>query len=183
MGLPVWLAYLLDGIYEGLPVEQSKQFNLDWPNAIPEGSDLSKVKYLFLEWLLIDPEHGVIRFNNDLSISKVAALLRATIDGKIISEEEWAAAGDAAWDAAGDAAGAAWDAAGAAAGAARDAARDAARGAARGAGEAAWAAARAARDAARGAARGAAWDAAREAQAKKILELLSNAPVPKPIAA
>jgi hypothetical protein len=73
------------------------------------------------------------------------------------SDQELAAARDAAWAAARDAAGdAAWDAAMAAArAAARDAARDAARVAAS---DAAWAAARAAaRDAARDAARVAAW--------------------------
>ncbi len=76
----------------------------------------------------------------------------------------WDAARNAAWDAARDAA---WAAAGAAA---RDAAWDAAGAAAR---AAAWDAARAAAwDAARAAARAAAWDAARDAMKADFLEIV-----------
>jgi hypothetical protein len=95
----------------------------------------------------------------------------------LASDEELAAAWDAARDAAGDAArAAAWDAARAAAwaaarAAARDAAGDAARDAARAAaGAAAWAAAR---DAAGDAAGEAAGDAAWEAQKEKLIQILT----------
>ena len=85
------------------------------------GADLSKVENLFLEWLLIDPVHGVSRFNPDPCIPAVAALHRRVADGDSVNPEEWDAAGDAAW-----AAGAAWAARAAAEAAARAAAGDAA---------------------------------------------------------
>ena len=76
----------------------------------------------------------------------------------------------AARDAAGDAAWAAWDAAWAARAAARAAAGDAARAARDAARHAAWAA----RDAARGAARDAAWDAAGAAQSAAFRQLVTT---------
>jgi hypothetical protein len=172
LGLPVWLAYLVDAIYEGLSVEKSRQFNLDWPKAIPVGKDLSLVIHQFLEWLLIDPVEGVCRFNDHPSIKNVAALHRQIIDGEIVTEQEWAAAKDAAWEAAGTAAGAARTAraaARAAARTAREAAGEAARAAAR---EAAGAAAREAAGDAAGDAWEAAWEAAWDAQAHKLISLL-----------
>jgi hypothetical protein len=184
LGLPVWLAHLVDAIYEGLSVGKSRQFNLDWPKAIPEGADLSLVIHQFLEWLLIDPVEGVCRFNDHQSIKNVAALHRQIIDGEIVTEQEWAAARDAAWAAAGTAAvpaRTARDAARTARDAARAAARAAAWEAARTAREAEWEAARAAWeaaraaawDAAREAAWEAAWEAAGEAQAHKLISLLT----------
>ena len=125
-GIPESIAYLMDEIFEALPNEQAKEFPLKLVKSIQVGADLSKVENLFLEWLLIDPVHGVSRFNPDPCIPAVAALHRRVADGDSVNPEEWDAAGDAAW-----AAGAAW--------AARAAAW-----AAWAAGDAAWAAAGAA---------------------------------------
>jgi len=108
--------------------------------------------------------------NPDLRSIEACNVAEAFAYGKA-TEEELAAAGDAAWAAAGDADGlaawAAWAAAAAAAAAAWDAAWDAARDAAgSAAGDAGAAAGAAAWDAAR--------DAARDAQIKNLIELCST---------
>ena len=95
-------------------------------------SRYTKLESEFLHWLLVDPEHGVIRFATEDErpcIEAVADLHKRALQGNVVLDEEWRRAWDAARDAAWDAAwAAARDAAWAAA---RDAARDAARAAAR----------------------------------------------------
>lgn len=53
----------------------------------------------FMHWLLVDPEHGVIRFATDAerpAIEAVAALHLRAIHGEQVLDEEWAAAWAAA---------------------------------------------------------------------------------------
>ena len=155
--IPESIAILMDSIFEELPDNHAKEFPLRFIRAIPVGSDLSKIENLFLEWILIDPKHGVIQFNPDPSILKVAELHRRVIDGDAVSDSEWDAAGTraAAWAgrAAAGAAGTDWDADW----------------------DAAWAAARAASRAAAWASRAAARDAQVVVQAEKLIELMAAA--------
>ena len=72
---------------------------------------LTLLESQFLHWLLVDPEHGVIRFATEKerpAIEAVANLHQRAINGNVVLDEEWAAARAAARDAAWDAA---WDAA------------------------------------------------------------------------
>lgn len=98
-GLPLWLCYLFDSIFEGLSNEDAIKFPLESIAAIPVGVDLEPVRHMLAIWRLVDPDQGVIRFNNHESIIKVAELhKRALIEE--VSEKEWsAAAADAAADA------------------------------------------------------------------------------------
>jgi hypothetical protein len=132
IGIPVWMAYLIDGIFEGLPEEQAKEFPVRFIEALPVGVDLEPVKHHFLYWLLADPEYGVIRFCMEEQEVKAAVEQVANLHKQALTTDPPT---PAAWDAA---RAAAWAAAWAAARAA------------------AWAAAR---DAAWAAARDAAWDA------------------------
>ncbi len=131
LGIPEWLAYLEDGLFEALPNEKAKEFPLRFLEAIPVGADLEIVYYKFCHWLLTDPEHGVLRLMpreaepevHDV-IVRVAMLHERAIAGDMPEEGDWAAARAAAWDAAWAAAraaarAAAWDAAWAAARAAQ----------------------------------------------------------------
>lgn len=147
-GIPESIAHLMDGIFEGLPNEQAKEFPLSGINSIQVGADLTKVENLFIEWLLIDPTHGINRFNSNPCIPAVAALHRRVVNGGPVSSEEWTSARN---DAAVYAAYAA-----------------AAYGAAVYAAYASYAAAAYAT---------AAREAAREAQSQKLIELLAAAPV------
>jgi hypothetical protein len=103
----------------------------------------------FMRWMLVDPEHGVIRFATDEerpAIASVAALHDLAINCCVVPDKQkWAAAWDAAWAAA--------------CAANVPAARDAARAAARAAGgPAAWYAA---------------WYAAWDAQLAKLNEIIA----------
>jgi hypothetical protein len=184
LGIPQWLAYVEDTLFENQPNKESKTFPRRFLEAIPVGADCEEALYPYLILVV----RSVIPFCNDIvreAVHDVLSLLEencrdkdklaaagdaawaaARAAGDAAGDAAWAAAGDAAWAAAGDAwdaawAAAAWAAAGAAAGdAAGDAARAAARAAGDAAGDAAGAAARAAGDAAWDAA---AWAAARAA--------------------
>jgi hypothetical protein len=180
LGVPEELARLQDAIFEGLSPERARTFPREFLTAINVGADLSKVGNRFMVWLLIDPDHGVVRYADERgadAIRAVAALHERVAEGDTVTDAAWTAARETAWTAAR----AAWDAAWyAAEAAARDAARAAGWAAAGAAGNAAWAA-RVAGTAARDAARAAGWAAARAgtaagaAQADKLLELLRTA--------
>ena len=151
LGLPIWLAYLEDHLFETLPIEEAKTWPRRFAEAIPVGvvvHDIVLAK--ILRWTLADPEFGVRYATDDDEIRGYIDGVVAGFDAEISSgglataEQREAAARDV-W--------AAWAARDRAARAARDvwaarAARDA---------WAAWAA-RDARDRAARAARDA-WDA------------------------
>jgi hypothetical protein len=163
-GIPRILARLEDRIFEGLPDDLSQTWPERFFNAIKPGADLTKVWPKFAIWLLIDAEHGVIKYASRpdcrSAIQRVAELYQS--NG---TKEEFRAAAAAAAYAAAYAAYAAADAADAAADAAAYAAADAAYAAAD--------AADAAADAADAAA-----DARQKAfvvQSEKLLELMAEA--------
>ena len=162
LGIPEVLAWLQDSIFEGLSPKDAKEFPLNFLNAVNVGSDLSQVGDKFLHWLLVDPEHGVIKYaTNKKAVQDVADLYERKINGETINRDVWgAAAADVVRAAA---------ATTAYAGYAGYAATRAAYAAAYTA-----AATRAAADAASGAASGASGsDAARSTQAEKLIELIS----------
>jgi hypothetical protein len=53
-GIPQMLARLEDCIFEGLPVEDARQWPERFMGAIQPGADLSRVGWQFLHWLLTD---------------------------------------------------------------------------------------------------------------------------------
>jgi len=163
IGVPRILASLEDSIFEGLPPQEAQMWPTRFADAIQEGADLSLVWPKFAVWLLVDSEHGVIRFaKNDTQravIRHVADLYQQTVDGETITISDWQSVRSAA-----DAAYAAYAAADAdaAAYAAAAAYADAATATAYAADATAYAA-----DAAR--------QQARIAQADKLIELLKSA--------
>ena len=61
IGIPEWLAYLEDSLFESLPNGQAKEWPIRFLEAIPVGADLGPVLPKFCLWLLVHPEHGVLR--------------------------------------------------------------------------------------------------------------------------
>ena len=129
LGLPVFLAYLDEHIFEKLPLEEAKGWPLRFIEAVPVGVDLELVFPRFMHWLLSDPD-GVRQYADARTVpimDTIVAMYARRIEGIPFDVAAAGAAVDAAWAAAGaaggDAAGAAWAAARAAAGAAVDAAR------------------------------------------------------------
>ncbi len=171
LGIPMLLARLEDGIFEGLPNDVAKEFPLRFLNAVPVGVDLADVFPKFMLWLLIDETHGVYQYGYEkgkIAIQAVADLYKRKIAGEDINIDEWLLARkNAAAAYAADAAAYAADAAAYAADAAAYASAYAAAYAA--AAAAAVAAAYAAADA---------YDAARQkhriAQANKLIELIEQ---------
>ena len=75
LGLPVFLAYMDEHIFERLPLEEAKGWPLRFIEAVPVGVDLELVFPRFMHWLLSDP-HGMresadartLRIIDDLTI-------------------------------------------------------------------------------------------------------------------
>lgn len=62
-------------------------------NAIKIGADVSLVVSKFMHWLLVDAEHGVIKFSKNKPILQVVAdLYKRKIDGENVGINEWLAA-------------------------------------------------------------------------------------------
>lgn len=56
LGLPVFLAYLDEHIFESLPANEAKQWPLRFTEAVPVGVDLGQIFPCFMHWLLCDPQ-------------------------------------------------------------------------------------------------------------------------------
>jgi hypothetical protein len=166
LGIPRILAKLEDGIFESLENGRSKAWPEQFLSAVAVGSDLSLVWPKFAIWLLTDPKFGVLQYakteKSKKPINDVAEAYSLVVSGSR-KEIDWSAlrAAAAAYAYAAYAYAAAYAAA---AYAYADAAYAAA------------AAADAAADA-DAAARISKRKALREAQAEKLLELMSEAPV------
>ena len=86
LGIPEVLAWLEDGIFEGLENGRAKAWPEEFLEAVQVGADLSMVWPRFAHWLLVDPEHGVIRHTKTdrtrKAIEDVAALYQRWISGE-----------------------------------------------------------------------------------------------------
>ncbi len=81
LGIPVELARLEDRLFELLPVADAMAWPERFLSAIEPGANLSKVWTQWAIWMLVDPEHGLIRFagkRDDVraAIQQVADLYR-----------------------------------------------------------------------------------------------------------
>lgn len=98
LGIPESIAHLEDGIFEGLPPEEAR----DWPGqfleSIPVGADLDLVVHHFILWMVESPDIGL--GNSALQAGRnrleaVAGLLRRMINGDRPTDAEWAAVQEA----------------------------------------------------------------------------------------
>ena len=165
LGIPRILARLEDGIFESLSNGLAQKWPERFLSAIEPGADLSEVWPKFAVWMLVDKKWGVLQFaktaRSKKAIQDVADAYKSVIKDKTL-RPDWETLRAAAAAAAYAAAAAAYAAAAAAAYAA---------------------AAAAAADGQRGKAYESARKKWREAQADKLIELLSAAPVPEKTAA
>lgn len=88
LGIPRVLAYLEDGIFEGLPNEKAKEFPIQFLEAIPVGVDLEPVWRKFMIWLLIDENEGVIRHAKTAKTKKVIKDVAKAFYYKTVSREK-----------------------------------------------------------------------------------------------
>jgi hypothetical protein len=169
MGLPDWLIYLAEKIYEGLPNDERLAFPVKLLESIPVSVNLEPIKHK----LAIVRLTKLASENAGVSecINTVIELHKLELIGKSPCNDDWSAAWSAAWSArsawsAESAARSAESAAWSAAWSARSA--ESAESAARSAESAAWSAAWSARSAE------SAWSAAWSAESENLIELLSE---------
>ena len=102
LGWPVWLAYLQDKIFEGLPSPEEQAWPEDLMRAIPPGlpeAVFSRIRNRFLHDMLVQqvlplvPEEGTAIRE---AIFGVVALLQRCLNGEAISQDEWRSAAVAA---------------------------------------------------------------------------------------
>ncbi len=93
LGIPLVLAHLQDGIFEGLPEKEAMLWPSLFAQATPIGADLSLVWPRFAHWLLVDPADGVLRHARSeaarSAINGVAALFAKQVSGEAISRAKW----------------------------------------------------------------------------------------------
>jgi hypothetical protein len=102
LGIPILLARLEDGIFEGLSVKESKIWPAKFLCAIKPGADLSKVGPKFLIWLLED----IIQYAKSagkIAIQDVINLYKKQLNGENITSIQWSAVRSTAYAAATDA--------------------------------------------------------------------------------
>lgn len=109
LGIPKALAHLEDHIFEGLPTPLAKEWPLQFANAIQVGADLSMVIPKLMAWLMKDLK----KYTQPLSeqrkaLQRVRKLYERRIAGDEVSDQEFAYAADAAARAAARAADAAY---------------------------------------------------------------------------
>jgi hypothetical protein len=138
LGLPEWLARLEDRIFEGLPAAEARDFARDFLEAIPVGSDLTRVRWRFQAALMevnlavvanlaidddlrkqvVDAIFAVLELNRRAielgSLDESAAQSARSAAESATWSAEWSSAWAAAWAAASAAASAAAESASAA---------------------------------------------------------------------
>ena len=95
LGIPQSIAMLEDCIFEGMSIERTPDWPLQFLTVISPGADLSMITSQFLLWLLA----GVIRFADDStrpSIQGVIALYQRLVAGDTPTVPEWESARSAA---------------------------------------------------------------------------------------
>ena len=185
LGIPEWLAFTEDSIFEGMSEERSRAWPVAFAKAIKSGADLEKAKTPYLIMLL---EHTLVSMSevkyDEEKFPDVAAAIKGSEAAVKTMIEAHKSGGDlqaaeSAWSAARSAAESAWSAAWSAARSAAESAWSAAWSAARSAAEsarsAAWSAAEsAAWSAAGSAAESAAGSAAYDYYADRLIEILKD---------
>lgn len=103
LGIPTALAFLEDRLFEGVSIERSKTWPVEFAEAIPVGADLTMAAPRFLHWLLSDPDGPVQRNASEGrvrdAVNQVAALYGRWIETGVRPDESGfqAAAWSAAW--------------------------------------------------------------------------------------
>jgi hypothetical protein len=101
-GIPQMLARLEDCIFEGLPNDEAKAWPVQFMNAIRPGTDLSRVGWQFLHWLLTDEavnpgiNHPLVKD----AVRKCVDVLMPLAKGESVAESAAWSAESAAWSAA-----------------------------------------------------------------------------------
>ena len=89
LGIPAWLAFLEDGLFEAMPNEDAKEWPGRFLRAIPIGADpaaFDRVKSRFLHWMLVDEKDGLIAISEAEDV-RLALRLVAEMHAKLARGE------------------------------------------------------------------------------------------------
>lgn len=106
IGVPTWLAYLQDRIFEGLPCGEDSQFAVDFLSSIPIGIDLNCIRNKFFSFLMgenIKLVRGLSDLTDELR-DQFVSCIQGVLDLYISDSTDikaWSAARAAAWSATG----------------------------------------------------------------------------------
>src|SRR3990167_5594668 len=91
LGIPEWLAWLEDGLFEDMSAKDAKGWPLAFLEAIPVGSDLWKVPYLFFSWMMIDEKEGLVSILENGQVREavytIGNLLKSEADRTLTKDE------------------------------------------------------------------------------------------------
>src|SRR5262245_43305154 len=71
LGVPLWLAYAEDHIFEHLPEDQATTWPRRFADAIPVGVDLTDLVAPLMLWTLADPVWGVVHTTDDPKVKAI----------------------------------------------------------------------------------------------------------------
>jgi hypothetical protein len=95
LGIPIELAYLVDHVFEQLPLPKAKAWLRQFAAAVPVGADLSSVVPTLRQWMLLDPVVGLIVIaqteDERAIVRRFAALVERDWWGNTVSLPEWTA--------------------------------------------------------------------------------------------
>ena len=94
LGLPIWLAYLEDHLFERLPAAAARQWPRRFAEAVPVGAVVSdRVLAQILRWTLADDRWGVRHVTDDVEVRAVVDRMATLFDREIVgdspSRQEW----------------------------------------------------------------------------------------------
>lgn len=103
LGLPIWLAYVEDNIFESLPMEAAKVWPRQFAEAVPVGVTVpDRLLAKILRWTLADPtygcRHAIDRAEIRAVVDRIVTLFDRSIAGDEPSTAEWNEAARAARD-------------------------------------------------------------------------------------
>ena len=95
IGVPEWLARLIDSVFEGLSVDEAREFPVQFARAIRLGKDLDSIKPGIMIYILQSCRSNA-DVNGKAAIDQVILLWGRVQSGQSVSDDEWSAAESAA---------------------------------------------------------------------------------------
>jgi thioredoxin 1 len=95
LGIPSPLLFLLDYFHERIPYDQiDPPLVLDWIQSIAVGADLRHVMVDYLQWMLSDPTHGVLKAATPVSglvalAEQLMAHLQEDVTPNTVADAQW----------------------------------------------------------------------------------------------
>ena len=94
-GIDPKIAHLSDKFFE--KIIDFRGWTVKLFASVEEGGDTTLAYYKFMHWLILDEEHGVVKYNRSASVLEVGTLFLNASKGEMATQEQWSAATYAAY--------------------------------------------------------------------------------------